>query len=516
MNRTEKSDKMRTRIVFPTVVATALICASLSYGREGGLPGGTPPPIDATLYTKYNPNRAHTSVGWTVCGSLPGSSGCYGSGSLGPYGMVGGVMEGEPTTDVNQNTVTRAIYVLDIATGPNGNGVVLYVYTKVDAITTDSDTVTVTLSQTISLPLVSGTLGYPAMAANNQFLFIGTQRSPYAVQIDKQTFSVTQLGGFNPPINVYGITADEYGYVTVSFGAFNTRGTAFIVVGPDGSAEETGNGSQVMLNTNQAVKITTRAAGIQTPQNAPVQAGISDPLRVRRNRSRHDQEGGLPGGTPPPIDATLYTKYNLNKAHTSVNWNVCGSLPGSSGCYGSGSLGPYGKAGALLEGEPTTDVNQNTVTRAIYVLDSASGPNQNEVVLYVYTKVDTITTDSDTVTVTLSQTISLPLVGGLSTLVPPSMAANNQFLFIGTDGSPYAVEIDKQTFSVTQVGGGFNPPINVFGILGDQYGYVSLLFGSPRSSHTGFDVFGPDGSIEETANGSQFLANIVDGVLLRP
>jgi hypothetical protein len=96
------------------------------------------------------------------------------------------------------------------------------------------------------------------------------------------------------------------------------------------------------------------------------------------------------------------------------------------------------------------------------------------------------------------------------------MAANNQFLFIGTDGSPYAVEIDKQTFSVTQVGGGFNPPINVFGILGDQYGYVSLLFGSPRSSHTGFDVFGPDGSIEETANGSQFLANIVDGVLLRP
>jgi hypothetical protein len=354
------------------------------------------------------------------------------------------------------------------------------------------------------------------MAANNQFLFIGTQRSPYAVQIDKQTFSVTQLGGFNPPINVYGITADEYGYVTVSFGAFNTRGTAFIVVGPDGSAEETGNGSQVMLNTNQAVKITTRAAGIQTPQNAPVQAGISDPLRVRRNRSRHDQEGGLPGGTPPPIDATLYTKYNLNKAHTSVNWNVCGSLPGSSGCYGSGSLGPYGKAGALLEGEPTTDVNQNTVTRAIYVLDSASGPNQNEVVLYVYTKVDTITTDSDTVTVTLSQTISLPLVGGLTTLVPPSMAANNQFLFIGTDGSPYAVEIDKQTFSVTQVGGGFNPPINVFGILGDQYGYVSLLFGSPRSSHTGFDVFGPDGSIEETANGSQFLANIVDGVLLRP
>ena len=99
-------------------------------------------------------------------------------------------------------------------------------------------------------------------------------------------------------------------------------------------------------------------------------------------------------------------------AHTIVDWNVCGSLPGSSGCYGSGTLGPFGRIGALLEGEPKTDRNANTVTRAIYVLDYASGPNQNEVVLYVYTKVDTITTDSDTVTVTLSQTISLPLVGG--------------------------------------------------------------------------------------------------------
>ena len=41
-----------------------------------------------------------------------------------------------------------------------------------------------------------------------------------------------------------------------------------------------------------------------------------------------------------------------------------------------------------MEGEPKTDRIANTVTRAIYVLEYASGPNQNEVVLYVYTKVD--------------------------------------------------------------------------------------------------------------------------------
>ena len=145
-----------------------------------------------------------------------------------------------------------------------------------------------------------------------------------------------------------------------------------------------------------------------------------------------------------------------------------------------------------MEGEPKTNRIANTVTRAIYVLDTASGPNQNEVVLYVYTKVDTITTDSDTVTVTLSQTISLPLVGGLT---PHSahMAANKQFLFIGTDQSPHAVELDKRTFSVTQLGG-FSPPINVFGIFADQYGYVTLSFGSFRGSRQRFIVAGPDGS----------------------
>jgi len=355
-----KIDVMRTRIVFPTVVAATLICANLSYGQEGGVPAAPAAPIDATLYTKYNTDRAHTSVNWNVCGSLPGSSGCYGSGTLGPFGMAGALLEGEPTTDLTMNTVTRAIYILDIASGPNQNEVVLYVYTKVDTITTDSDTVTVTLSQTISLPLVSG---LASMAANNQFLFIGTDRSPYAVEINKQTFSVTQLGGFNPPIPVTGITADEYGYATVSFGGFNSLHSAFIVVGPDGSDEEDGVGSQVMLNTNQAVKITVRHAGIQ----APADAGISDFLRVRRSRCRHDQDDRVPAASATPIDATLYTRYNMDRAHTSVGWNVCGSLPGSSGCYGSGSLGPFGRAGALLEGEPTTDLIATTVTRAIYV-----------------------------------------------------------------------------------------------------------------------------------------------------
>ena len=195
---------------------------------------------------------------------------------------------------------------------------------------------------------------------------------------------------------------------------------------------------------------------------------------------------------------------------------MCGSLPGSSGCYGSGTLGPFGKVGAMLEGEPKTDRIANTVTRAIYVLDPASGPNQNEVVLYVYTKVDTITTDSDTVTVTLSQTISLPLVGDPLSRSLPFMAANKQFLFIGTDQSPQAVVLDKRTFSVTQLGG-FSPPINVFAIFVNQYGYATLSFGSFRGGgNKAFIVAGPDGSDEEEGDETQFMLDTVMGLPASP
>src|SRR5215470_6468223 len=171
---------------------------------------------------------------------------------------------------------------------------------------------------------------------------------------------------------------------------------------------------------------------------------------------------------------------------------------------------------AMLEGEPKTDRIANTVTRAIYVLDHASGPNQDEVVLYVYTKVDTITTDSDTVTVSLSQTITLPLVGDPLSRSLPFLAANKQFLFIGTDQSQQAVVLDKRTFSVTQLGG-FSPPINVFGIFANQYGYVTLTFGPFRGGTSNkFIVAGPDGSDKEDGDGTQVMLDTVMGLPLRP
>jgi hypothetical protein len=99
----------------------------------------------------------------------------------------------------------------------------------------------------------------------------------------------------------------------------------------------------------------------------------------------------------------------------------------------------------------------------------------------------------------------------------PQMAANKQFLFIGTDQSQQAVVLDKRTFSITQLGGGFSPPINVFGIFANQYGYVTLSFGAFRGgSGNAFIVAGPDGSDKEDGVGTQFMLDTVMGLPLRP
>lgn len=215
------------------------------------------PPPDATLFTTYSLSSLDQTVFWDVCGSTALTGGCFASGSLGPFGKAGALMEGNPSVDLNTNTVTRAIYVVDIASGGGGNGVVLYVYKKTDTVSSTFDTVTVTLSETVTLPLTGGSTALCSMAANNSFLFVGTDQSPQAVRVHKSSFTVTQVGGFFPPINVAAITADKYGYVTVTQGHFSGGESGFSVFGPDGTLQEDGGGASFMLNTVTAVSTTT-------------------------------------------------------------------------------------------------------------------------------------------------------------------------------------------------------------------------------------------------------------------
>jgi len=209
---------------------------------------------DATLFTSYIADSGYQNINWVVCGSTKGSEGCYSSGRLGPFGQAGALMEGSPSR--KKNTVTRNIYVVDTRSG-SGGGVTLYVYQKTDTVTSSFDTAVTTLTNTIDLPLVGGSTALCSMAANSGFLFIGTDQSPLGVEVQKSDLSVTEIGGFSPPINVTSITGDPYGYVTVTFGGFTTGESGIYQYGPDGLRVDDGGGAEFMLNTVTGISTAT-------------------------------------------------------------------------------------------------------------------------------------------------------------------------------------------------------------------------------------------------------------------
>lgn len=227
-------------LVFTLFTATSLLAQA---------PAKAPAAIDSSLYTTYSLYNNYQTLDLSVCGSTQESEGCYGSASLGPFGKVGAMLEGSPST--KGSVVTRYIYVVDCAAGSNSNGVELYVYKKTDTISSSSDTVSVTLAHSISLPLTGGDVAVCPMAANASTLYIGTDQSAQGVSVKKSTLAVTTLPGYSPPINVTSITADAYGYVTVTQG--NGSDTAFAVYAPTGGQVEDGGGSDFMLDTMNAV-----------------------------------------------------------------------------------------------------------------------------------------------------------------------------------------------------------------------------------------------------------------------
>ncbi|MEO7723787.1 MAG: hypothetical protein ABIU29_03730 [Chthoniobacterales bacterium] len=237
---------MNSKHLLPLTLALITLC--LSAGRGEGTQTASSP-IDATLFTSYFFDAPRTTPTWIVCGNTENTNGCYGAGTLGTFGKIGAMMEGYPRTDLSTNTVTRAIYVLDIAAGANQNEVILYVYSKSDVITPDFDTVTVTLTNTIPLDLAGGLSSKGFMAANKNFILLGTNRSRSALELDKKAFTVTSFGPYTEFCS--SITSDQYGYMTADFGQ-----SLFFQVGPDGKNLQGGGGAWFMLNPMQGVPAT--------------------------------------------------------------------------------------------------------------------------------------------------------------------------------------------------------------------------------------------------------------------
>jgi hypothetical protein len=230
---------------------------------------------DANLYTSYYFSTGYQTVNWIVCGSTQETEGCYEFGSLGPFGAAGALIEGNPSTNAKTSTVTRYLYVVDSAAG-SGTGVALNVYKKTDVVSSTFDTTTVTFVKTVSLPLTGGTTAICSMAANNGYLFIGTNQSPIAVRVTKSNLTIEEIGAFEPPINVTSITSDKYGFVTVTYGDPTGGDTGLVQFAPDGNVVGDGGGAWYMLSTDVALTTATLPTSDALP---------ADRLQVRPKKS---------------------------------------------------------------------------------------------------------------------------------------------------------------------------------------------------------------------------------------
>ena len=175
--------------------------------------------------------------------------GCSGSGSFGPFGHVGAMIEGSPTWF--QNAVARDVFIVDVAGGAAGNEVVLYRYEITNTVSPPYDAVSYKLLKTVTLPLIGGATVRCSMAANAGFLHIGTNKITFAVQVTKQTFAITDVGGFSDEPTVSAITADDRGYVTIAFSGSGTGGS--YVYGPTGEPVQDGGGATFLLPSTQGL-----------------------------------------------------------------------------------------------------------------------------------------------------------------------------------------------------------------------------------------------------------------------
>lgn len=213
----------------PYLLATALAVAA--FDASAAAPAPAP---DAGLYTTYALSSDATSVSASVCGAVGGTSGCYGGGTLVGFRRACAVIEGAPA--YKGATVTRMVYVLDGQVSDTATAHV-WIYRKTDAIATGFDTVTFKLHKKLDTMLPAGKKAGCYLAADDGYVFAGTSAATSAIRLSKATDEITIVGGFSPPSNLVGITADDRGWISVDFAA------AFLLFDPSGNTAATGGGA---------------------------------------------------------------------------------------------------------------------------------------------------------------------------------------------------------------------------------------------------------------------------------
>jgi hypothetical protein len=201
--------------------------------------------VDAAFFTIYDFDLDYKTISFSLCDTNPGGVGCSNAQSLGPFGRVGSMVEGYPTTV--GNVVTRNLYVVDVAAGSTGFEVHLSVYKKADTISEAGGTSTIKLTKTVTLPLLGGATAVSFMAADRDYVFVGTDQEGMAVKVHKNSLAITIVSVFGTG-KVFSITADDYGYVSVKAVQTDWKHIASWQFNPSGELVDTG-GSSVLLNS---------------------------------------------------------------------------------------------------------------------------------------------------------------------------------------------------------------------------------------------------------------------------
>jgi hypothetical protein len=189
------------------------------------------------------------------------------------------------------------------------------------------------------------------------------------------------------------------------------------------------------------------------------------------------------------LDEYIVTSYTA--LVTSINWQTAGPINFPS----SGTLGPFDRACAILEGKPHTQ--GDVMTRSVYVLDAGNG-DPSTVVLHIYTRTDTITSSggvaSDVETIVPRRTVVLSLTSQAGAVC--YMAANDTSVFASTGANNQASIINKKTFAETIIQSYVTTTDSpVTQITAADQGIVFVTFGT-----------GPTAGFAEFSNESNYLA----------
>jgi hypothetical protein len=218
------------------------------------LPGDASPPAPGeagaatpgTLYTKYV-LVGGTGIGWTRCGTATGSYACFGSGTIAGFDRPCALLEGSQTAI--GSTISNEIYVLDSG-GRSLPYASLRVFKATSTVLGETVSTQIDFEQSVRLPIPSSPRVACLMAANQDYIYVGTSESA-AIPVKRSDFSLPTSAGYLGDLRLITVNNALFGVIT--YGPLTGFGGAFGQFNPTGQIEDYGGGAAFLPTSINAV-----------------------------------------------------------------------------------------------------------------------------------------------------------------------------------------------------------------------------------------------------------------------